>query len=165
MTPQASTVLIRRGAQHHQMPATPQRAPRLPLPEDATPIGEAAYLAVTQQGAAVYVWGTLWWSWQTGDQTARRLAAVQLALAKTAKRIDIAQAFGITPETIWRWCRDYTREGIDALRPAKTGPKGSMEAHRRGHQPHQQLGCQVLAPGDQDVAAASQDHLVAARAS
>ena len=110
------------------MPATPHQAPRLPLlPEDATPIGEAAYLTVTQQGTAVYVWGTLWWSWQTGDQTARRLAAVQLALAKTAKRIDIAQAFEVTPETIWRWCRDYSRHGIDALRSAKTGPKGAWK--------------------------------------
>ena len=38
------------------MPATPHQAPRLPLlPEDATPIGETAYLTVTQQGTAVYV--------------------------------------------------------------------------------------------------------------
>jgi prepilin-type processing-associated H-X9-DG protein len=100
----------------------------LPLqPDGASPIGDAACLVVEAQGGAVWVWGTLWWSWQTGDETGRRLAAVQLATAKIAKRVQIAAALGVTPETVWRWCRDYQRDGIGGLVPAKPGPKGAWK--------------------------------------
>ena len=100
----------------------------LPLtPDGASPIGEAACLVVDEQGGAVWVWGTLWWSWQAGDEAGRRLAVVQLALAKIAKRVQIAAAFEVTPETVWRWCRDYQRDGIGGLAPAKPGPKGAWK--------------------------------------
>jgi transposase len=100
----------------------------LPLrPDGAIPIGEAACLVVDEQGGAVLVWGTLWWSWQAGDEAGRRLAAVQLAIAKIAKRVQIAAAFEVTPETVWRWCRDYERDGIGGLAPAKPGPKGAWK--------------------------------------
>jgi transposase-like protein len=108
------------GAMTAQMP--------LPLrPDGAVPIGDAGCLVVDEQGGAVLVWGTLWWSWQAGDQAGRRLAVVQLAIAKVAKRVQIAAAFDITPETVWRWCRDYERDGIAALAPAKPGPKGAWK--------------------------------------
>jgi hypothetical protein len=108
------------GAMTAQMP--------LPLrPDGAVPIGEAACLVSDEQGEAVFVWGTLWWSWQAGDQAGRRLAVVQLAMAKVAKRVQIAAAFDITPETVWRWCRDYERDGIAALAPTKPGPKGAWK--------------------------------------
>ncbi len=108
------------GAMTAQMP--------LPLrPDGAIPIGEAACLVSDEQGEAVFVWGTLWWSWQAGDQAGRRLAVVQLAMAKVAKRVQIAAAFNITPETVWRWCRDYERDGIAALAPTKPGPKGAWK--------------------------------------
>ena len=100
----------------------------LPLrPDGAITIGDAACLVNGEQGGAVLVWGTLWWSWQAGDQAGRRLAAVQLATSKIAKRVQIAAAFDITPETVWRWCRDYERDGIAALAPAKPGPKGAWK--------------------------------------
>ncbi len=100
----------------------------LPLtPEGAVPIGDAACLTVDEHGGAVLVWGTLWWSWQTGDEAGRRLAVVQLAAAKAAKRVEIAAAFGVTPETVWRWCRDYGQEGIAGLVPVKPGPKGAWK--------------------------------------
>ena len=108
------------GAMTAQMP--------LPLrPGGATPIGEAACLVSDEQGGAVFVWGTLWWSWQDGDEAGRRLAAVQLAVAKIARRVQIAAAFEVTPETVWRWCRDYERDGIGGLAPAKPGPKGAWK--------------------------------------
>jgi hypothetical protein len=108
------------GAMTAQMP--------LPLrPDGAVPIGEAGCLTVDEAGGAVWVWGTLWWSWQAGDQAGRRLAVVQLAMAKVAKRVQIAAAFDITPETVWRWCRDYERDGIAGLAPAKPGPKGAWK--------------------------------------
>ena len=63
------------GAMTAQMP--------LPLtPDGASPIGDAACLVVDEVGGAVWVWGVLWWSWQAGDETGRRLAVVQLATAK-----------------------------------------------------------------------------------
>jgi transposase len=96
-------------------------------PDGAIAIGDAACLVVDDQGGAVFVWGTLLWSWQAGDQAGRRLAAVQLAIAKIAKRVQIAAAFEVTPETVWRWCRDYERDGIAALAPAKPGPKGAWK--------------------------------------
>ena len=104
--------------------------PQVPLPlapEGAIPIGDAACLSVEEDGCEVWVWGTLWWSWQTGDETGRRLAAVQLATAKVAKRVQIAVAFGVTPETVWRWCRDFEQEGIAGLVPSKSGPKGAWK--------------------------------------
>jgi hypothetical protein len=108
------------GAMTAQMP--------LPLrPDGAIAIGEAGCLTVDEAGGAVWVWGTLWWSWQAGDQAGRRLAVVQLAMAKVAKRVQIAAAFDITPETVWRWCRDYERDGIAGLAPAKPGPKGAWK--------------------------------------
>jgi transposase len=108
------------GAMTAQMP--------LPLrPDGAILIGEAACLVSDEQGGAVFVWGTLWWSWQAGDEAGRRLAAVQLAIAKIAKRVQIAAAFEVTPETVWRWCRDYERDGIGGLAPAKPGPKGAWK--------------------------------------
>ncbi|TVP72083.1 MAG: helix-turn-helix domain-containing protein, partial [Nitriliruptor sp.] len=82
---------------------------------------------IDETGGAVFVWGTLWWSWQAGDQAGRRLAVVQLALAKIAKRVQIAAAFEVTPETVWRWCRDFERDGIAGLAPAKPGPKGAWK--------------------------------------
>ena len=100
----------------------------LPLqPDGAIAIGDAACLVVDEQGGVVFVWGTLWWSWQAGDEAGRRLAAVQLALAKIAKRVQIAAVFEVTPETVWRWCRDYERDGIAGLAPAKPGPKGAWK--------------------------------------
>jgi lambda repressor-like predicted transcriptional regulator len=100
----------------------------LPLtPEGAVPIGSAACVTVDSHGGAVLVWGTLWWSWQAGDEAGRRLAVVQLAAAKVAKRVEIAAAFGVTPETVWRWCRDYRQAGIAGLVPAKPGPRGAWK--------------------------------------
>ena len=52
---------------------------------------------------------------------------VQLVAAKVAKRVEIAAAFGVTPETVWRWCRDYGQEGIAGLVPVKPGPKGAWK--------------------------------------
>ncbi len=99
----------------------------LPLrPEGAFPLGEVGCLTVDEAGGAVWLWGTLWWSWQAGDEAGRRLAAVQLAKAKVATRRDIAAAFGTSRETLWRWEQTYKERGVAGLVPAKPGPKGSV---------------------------------------
>ncbi len=109
------------------MVAMTAQMPLTLTPDGASLIGDAACLVVDEQGGAVWVWGTLWWSWQAGDETGRRLAVVQLATAKIARRVQIAAAFKVTPETVWRWCRDYQRHGIGGLVPAKPGPKGAWK--------------------------------------
>src|SRR5680860_338157 len=100
----------------------------LPLrPDGAVPIGEAACLTIDEHGGVVWVWGTLWWSWQAGDEAGRRLAAVQLATARIARRVEISAAFSTTTTTLWRWIRDYEQVGIAGLVPAKPGPKGAWK--------------------------------------
>ncbi|MFU8842010.1 MAG: putative transposase [Nitriliruptoraceae bacterium] len=100
----------------------------LPLrPEGASPLGEAGCLTVDEAGGAVWLWGTLWWSWQAGDEAGRRLAAVQLAKAKVATRRDIAAAFSTSRETLWRWEQTYEERGVAGLVPAKPGPKGAWK--------------------------------------
>ena len=100
----------------------------LPLaPEGAVQIGDATFVHTDEHGGQVWLLGRLWWSWQTGDEAGRRLAAVQLAESGIARRIDIAQAFRITPETLWRWRQTYAREGIAGLAPSKPGPKGAWK--------------------------------------
>lgn len=103
---------------------------QMPLPlldEQAVPVGDAAGLVVADEGGAVFVWGTLWWSWQAGDEAGRRLAAVQLVNSGVASRVDVAAAFGVSTVTVWRWQCDYDESGVGGLVPAKPGPKGAWK--------------------------------------
>lgn len=100
----------------------------LPLPPvEGVPIGDAAALVVDEVGSAVWVWGSLWWSWKAGDETGRRLAAVQLVAARVATRVQVAAAFGVTTVTVWRWQSDYAESGVAGLVPARSGPKGAWK--------------------------------------
>ena len=100
----------------------------LPLqPQGAVPIGDAACVTADEAGGAVWLWGTLWWQWQAGDEAGRRLAAVQLAKAKVAPRTEIAAAFATTTVTLWRWEQTYDERGVAGLVPAKPGPKGAWK--------------------------------------
>ncbi len=40
---------------------------------------------------------------------------------RTAK--EISQLYNISGRTLRRWCKEYLSNGIDGLRPEKTGPK------------------------------------------
>jgi hypothetical protein len=55
---------------------------------------ENALVAAAAAGA-MWLWGTLWWSWQAGDEAGRRLAAVQLAKSKVAARTEIVVCVGV----------------------------------------------------------------------
>jgi hypothetical protein len=110
------------------MMATMSAQVPLPLqPQGAVPVGDAACLTVDEAGGAVWLWGTLWWSWQAGDEAGRRLAAVQLAKSKVAARTEIASAFATTTVTLWRWEQTYDERGVAGLVPAKPGPKGAWK--------------------------------------
>lgn len=74
--------------------------PVLPLvPAEARPIG----LVTTGEGSVVFVAGQASFAFAAGDETARRLAAVQLVATKIASQAAVAAAFGVNAVTVWRW--------------------------------------------------------------
>ena len=76
-----------------------------------------------EAGGAVFVWGRAAWCWDAGDVVARRLAAVQLVETRSARHGEVAAAWGTDPDTLRRWRRAYGEGGVEALAPAKRGPK------------------------------------------
>lgn len=100
--------------------------PVLPLlPADATPIGPIAGLVEDrEQGGVVFVSGLATFSFTPGDELSRRLAAVQLVATKIARASEVAAAFGVTRDTLWRWRRSLEVGGAAGLVPDKRGPKG-----------------------------------------
>ncbi|WP_427133993.1 putative transposase [Pseudarthrobacter sp. S9] len=98
--------------------------PPLPLcPPEAVELGAAAVLE-DETGGRVYLFGVLSFQWDAGDETGRRLAAVQLLKLKAAPVAQVAAAFGTAPGTAWRWRKDYQSGGTAALVPEKPGPRG-----------------------------------------
>jgi len=54
---------------------------------------------------------------------ARRFAAVQLVVTKTARPSEVARAFGISTTSFWRWQRDFVESGLAGPIKEKKGPK------------------------------------------
>ena len=99
--------------------------PVLPmLPANARSVGASAGLLEGPAGGVVFVFGLATFSYAAGDEAGRRLAAVQLVTAKIAAAVEVASAFGVSGVTLWKWRRDYTRGGVAALLPGRSGPKG-----------------------------------------
>ena len=94
------------------------------LPAQARPIGVSAGLLEGPDGGVVFVFGLATFSYAEGDETGRRLAAVQLVQSKIAMSVDVASAFGVTGVTLWKWGRDYTAGGVAGLLRIRSGPKG-----------------------------------------
>lgn len=101
--------------------------PSLPLPhEGSTPIKAGVDLLEDPDGAgAVFVWGNAGWFWRAGDITGRRLAAVQLVADRHASGRQVADAFGVSHDTLRRWQKAYEQGGTAALAPQTPGPKGA----------------------------------------
>ncbi len=101
--------------------------PPLPLlvPDAGVIIGAAATLIEDTDGGRVTLHGELVYSWATGDSAMRRLAAAQLADLKAGTVNDISAAFGVEPETLWRWRKQFSEAGVAGLVSDKRGPKGS----------------------------------------
>ena len=59
----------------------------------------------------------------TGDEAARRLAAVQLVQLKAATQVQVALAFGVIPVSVWRWAKALAGGGVAGLVPAAKGPQ------------------------------------------
>ena len=102
--------------------------PVLPLlPAGARAIGASAGLAEGPDGGVVFVFGLATFVYAAGDQTGRRLAAVQLVTSRVASAGEVAAAFGVSGVTLWRWGQDFTRDGVGGLVRERTGPRGPIK--------------------------------------
>jgi transposase-like protein len=94
------------------------------LPRDAAEIAPGVgVVAGPDGGGVVWVHGLATFAWDAGDEAARRLAAVQLVLLKAATQVQVAQAFGVIPVSVWRWARALAGGGVAGLVPAVKGPQ------------------------------------------
>jgi transposase len=98
----------------------------LPLvPFGSVRVSDAVWVLEDEQGnGSVSVWGHVAWSWQAGDRTARKLAAVQLVITKEVFQRQVAEAFGVNEDTLLLWRGHYERDGVEGLVPSRPGPKG-----------------------------------------
>lgn len=106
----------------------PVSQPVLPLlPESARPVGASAGLLEGPDGGVVFVCGLATFAYDASDEVGRRLAAVQLVATKVATAVETAAAFGVDTVTLYRWRRDFARDGVGGLVPGRTGPKGPIK--------------------------------------
>jgi transposase len=94
------------------------------LPAAAVSIGPVAGLAEGPEGGVVFVAGMARFAFDAGDEVGRRLAAVQLVATKIASAVSVAEGFGVSVETLWRWRCSFAAHGVSGLIAGKTGPKG-----------------------------------------
>src|SRR5674476_828850 len=94
------------------------------LPAEACSVGPSAGLVEGPDGGVVFVFGLATFSFRAGDETGRRLAAVQLAATKIAPAVEVASAFGVSVATLWRWTSAVTHAGVVGLIRERSGPKG-----------------------------------------
>jgi transposase-like protein len=94
------------------------------LPAGAVAIGPVAGLVEGPEGGVVFVSGMATFAFDSSDEIGRRLAAVQLVTTDIASAVAVAEGFGVSVETLWRWRRRFDADGVGGLMTAKTGPKG-----------------------------------------
>jgi len=97
------------------------------IPAGATEISAAAALVEDPDGGRVFVHGILCFAWDAGDIAGRRFAAVSLMRIKAATQVQVAAAFGTSPLTVWRWEQALSQDGVSALAPRRTGPRGASK--------------------------------------
>ncbi len=94
------------------------------LPGDAAEIAPGVGVAAGPDGGGVvWVHGLATFAWDAGDEAGRRLAAVQLVQLKAATQVQVAQAFGVIPVSVWRWAGALSAGGVAGLVPAAKGPQ------------------------------------------
>jgi prepilin-type processing-associated H-X9-DG protein len=87
-------------------------------------VGDGVAVIDSDEGGAVFVYGSPVWCWDVADVAGRRLAAVQLVETATAPAKAVAASFGIDELTLRRWRQAWRGGGVEGLSPAKRGPKG-----------------------------------------
>lgn len=102
-----------------------------PLPFAAVahsrPIGQAVDMTEDKDGGQVFIYGILNYVWDAGDDAMRRMVAVKLWEMNAAPVAEIAAAFGVIEDTLWRWHRALDGGGITALASGTRGPKGGSK--------------------------------------
>jgi len=98
--------------------------PVLPmLPAGARSVGPSAGLLEGVDGGVVFVFGLATFTYASGDQAGRRLAAVQLVATKAASVAEVASAFGVNTATLWRWTTAFGSTGVVGLVAERPGPR------------------------------------------
>jgi len=98
--------------------------PVLPmLPAGARSVGPSAGLLEGVDGGVVFVFGLATFTYASGDQAGRRLAAVQLVATKAASVAEVASAFGGNTATLWRWTTAFGSTGVVGLVAERPGPR------------------------------------------
>jgi hypothetical protein len=104
---------------------------QLPLPttpEPAVEIAPGVGLVEGDTGGVVWVHGLATFAWDGGDETGRRLAAVQLVRVKAATQVQVAVGFRVDATTVARWDHALTSGGVVGLVPgrrARRAPRNS----------------------------------------
>ena len=94
------------------------------LPRGAAEIAPGVgVVAGPDGGGVVWVHGLATFAWDADDEAARRLAAVQLVQLKAATQVQVAEAFGVIPVSVWRWARALAGGGVAGLVRAAKGPQ------------------------------------------
>ena len=94
------------------------------LPQDAAEIAPGVGVVTGPDGGGVvWVHGLATFAWDAGDEATRRLAAVQLVQLSAATQVQVAQAFGVIPVSVWRWAKALAGGGVAGLVPAVKGPQ------------------------------------------
>src|ERR1035437_2918494 len=93
------------------------------LPARARSVGPSAGLLEGPDGGVVFVFGLATFSYASADQAGRRLAAVQLVTTKIASLGEVASAFGVNEDTLWRWKRAFGTGGVVGLVAERPGPR------------------------------------------
>ena len=90
-----------------------------PLPfaavANSRPIGQAVDMTEDKDGGQVFIYGILNYVWDAGDDAMRRMVAVKLWEMNAAPVAEIAAAFGVIEDTLWRWHRALDGGGFTAL--------------------------------------------------
>ena len=99
--------------------------PLLLAPSGSSHVADGvAFLEDAEGNGSVFLWGMAAWSWQRGDQVARRLGAVQLVNSKAARQRQVADAFGVHENSLVRWRSAYASGGVGSLVAERPGPRG-----------------------------------------
>ena len=106
------------------------QAPLPWLPGGAQEIARGVgLLALAGGGGQMWVHGMAAFTWEAGDEAARRLAAVQVTQLKAATQKQVAAALGTDQVTVWRWVSAYREKGLAGLLPGSQGPQRAHQAH------------------------------------
>ena len=86
---------------------------------------ESTGIKVMEEGEKkqVFVGGRPYFSWNGSDESAERLAAVQLCELELGRQEEIAEAFGIHIKSLYNYVNAYKGDGIRGLIDQPKGPK------------------------------------------